>query len=315
MKFRNISRKYFDEAGGDGAAGGGAGEASNWRDGLPDEIKASPALANFEDISQVAKAFVDMKSYQGNSISIPGEDAGDEQRQQFVEKLIEKAPNVMLRPDLDNPEQSRDFYRTMGMPDKSDGYGVPEIKDLPEGVNQDSERLDFFREIAHKAGLTKGQFDKIMSEVITQDISTATSTLESQKAEMESLKQEWGAATDDRLGQALGLMEKTKAPDHLIEAMKNNQLPADIIKWAHSLAVSIGQEGTNLGNSDLSNNGAALTPQEAQDKIDEIYANKDHPFHKGDPAAMKRMVDLVAAKNPGSSKDVNDLRKGMSFTQ
>ena len=58
-----------------------------------------------------------------------------------------------------------------------------------------------------------------------------------------------------------------------------------------------------------------MTPQEAQAKIDEIYANKEHPFHRGDKVAMKRMLELVAAANPGSSTDISELRAtGFEFT-
>ena len=76
MKFMNINRKFYEEANGDG----GNGDGGNWRDSLPDDLKGNAALANFEDVGQMAKSFVDMKSYQGNSIHIPGEDAGDEDR-------------------------------------------------------------------------------------------------------------------------------------------------------------------------------------------------------------------------------------------
>lgn len=312
MKYRNISRRFYEEAGGEGAAGGGGG--ANWRDSLPDDLKANPSLANFEDIGAMAKSFVDLKTYQGNSISIPGEDAGDEARQQFTKKLMEKAPNVMLKPDFDSPEQSVEFYRTMGMPEKSDGYGTPEIKDIPEGVKTDDTRLDFFRGIAHKAGLSKGQFNKIMTEVIQQDIVSSVEGISAQKVEMDGLTKEWGMATEERMEQAKGILEKTGAPESLREALNKRQLPSDLIKWIHGLATSIGSEGTNFGNNDTSANGR-MTPQEAKEKIEEIYANKEHAFHKGDKAAMARMLELVAAANPKASVDLNDLRKGVQFGQ
>ena len=97
-----------------------------------------------------------------------------------------------------------------------------------------------------------------------------------------------------------------------MKAFENGQLSSDFVKWAHGLATSIGSEGTNFGGNDPSID-TRMTPQEAKEKIDEIYANKDHAFHKGDPAAMKRMIELVTAANPNASRDVNDLRKGTSF--
>ncbi len=318
-----IRRGYVyqnEENGGEGTGGEGgppgqgdaAIAAENWRDSLPDEIKANPALANFQDIGQMAKSFIDMKSFQGDSIRIPGQDAGDDDKQKFVEKLVEKAPNLMLKPNFDNPEQTNEFYRTLGKPEKSDQYGTPEIKDLPEGTVQNEDRLAFFRTLAHEANLTKNQFDKIMSEVTKADVVNAQSQMEKQKQEMEGLKQEWGMATDERLSKIETLASKTGAPDHLIEAIKNKSIPADIAKWIYSLSESLGDEGVNLLNNE-NGHDTTMTPAEANDKIQEIYRNKEHPFHKGDPTALKRMIELVAAANPNSSTNINDLYSGRSI--
>ena len=84
MNFNLLKHKYQDEegneSGGTGGSPGGQGDAaanaSNWRDTLPDDLKGNPALANFQDIGQMAKSFVDMKSFQGDSIRVPGQDAG-----------------------------------------------------------------------------------------------------------------------------------------------------------------------------------------------------------------------------------------------
>ena len=307
-----ISRRFYEEQNGEGGEGAAAAAATNWRDSLPDDLKASPALANFEDVGQMAKSFVDMKSYQGNSIHIPGEDAGDEQRQQFVDKLMEKAPNVMLKPDFENQEQSREFYRTMGMPEKADQYEAPQIENMPEGAKQNEERLNFFREVAHEAGLNKGQFAKIMSKVTEADLANAQAAADAQKAGMEGLKKEWGMATQERIDAAISIAERTKAPDHLIEAMKNNAASAEVVKWMHGLSESLGSEGANFVTNEPGGD-SKMTPGEAQEKIDEIYANKEHPFHRGDKAAIDKMLKLVKAANPNQSNDINDLYKGMSF--
>ena len=301
MKIMNIGRKYlYQEENKDGPTGG------NWRDTLPDDIKANASLANFSDIGQMAKSFIEMKSFQGNSIHIPGEDAGDEQRAEFVSKLVDKAPNVMLKPDFNNNEQSKEFYRTLGMPEKSDGYEFTP----PEGAKINDAKVAEFRELAHELGLSKSQFTKFITKVTESDLAEVTAAETTQKSDMEALGQEWGQATKERITQALSIAERTKAPDHVIEAIKKGQLPTDMMKWVHSLSVSIGDEGNNLGDLPDNQDGK-MTPGEAQEKIDEIYANKDHPFFKGNKEAMARMVELVGATNPKASRNVNDLRAGM----
>lgn len=301
MKLMNIGSKYIYQDPEPGTSG-------NWRDALPDEIKADASLANFQDIGQMAKSFIDMKSYQGNSIHIPGEDAGEDQREAFINKLLDKAPNVMMRPDFNNIEQSKEFYRTLGMPEKADGYEFTP----PKGKKIDEDKVNQFRTLAHDVGLTKIQFDKFISAVTESDINESAAAEASQKESMEALNKEWGMATPERMSQALSIAERTGAPDHLIESIKEGRMPVDMVKWFHSLSVSIGDEGNNLGNLPPTNNGV-MTPAEAKEKVDEIYKNRDHPFHKGDKEAMKRMIELVGFANPEASKDVDALRSGMSF--
>lgn len=302
MKIMNVGRKYLYQESEPSSSG------SNWRDALPDEIKADASLANFQDMGQMAKSFIEMKSYQGNSIHVPGEDAGDEARETFIAKLLDKAPNVMLRPDFNNTEQSKEFYRTLGMPDKADGYEFTP----PEGKKIDNEKVNQFRALAHDMGLTKGQFTKFITAVTESDVSEAEAAEAAQKESMDALNKEWGMATSERISQALSIAERTKAPDQVIESIKEGKMDVEMVKWIHSLSVSIGDEGNNLGNLPPTNNGKMI-PAEAQEKIDEIYNNKEHPFHKGDKVAMKHMLELVGAAHPEASKDLNNLRSGASF--
>jgi hypothetical protein len=303
-----VETQEGDKDGGDANA-----PTENWRDALPDDIKGSASLAVFDDVGQMAKGFVELKSYQGNSLRIPGEDAGDDDRKQFVDKLLDKVPSVMLRPDFDNQDQSREFYRTLGMPAESSGYEMPELNDVPEGVNANSDKMDFFRGIAHEAGLSKGQFNQVMAKVIEHDLADAQGQLDEHKLAMEGLNSEWGMATKERLAATLDIAKKTKAPDSLVEALQKNQLPVDLVKWIHGLSVSIGSESNQIGTADDSIAGR-MTPAEAQEKINEIYANKNHAFHRGDKAAMNKMLELVQSSNPSASTDVNDLRRGTSFS-
>lgn len=302
MKIMNIGRKYLYQDEEPGAAGG------NWRDALPDDIKGNASISTFADVGQMAKSFIEMKSYQGNSIHIPGEDAGDEQRAQFIEKLINKAPNVMMKPDFTDPKQSTEFYRTLGMPEKADGYEYTP----PEGKQIDTNKVAQFRELAHSIGLSKTQFTDFITKITESDIADADAAIATQKNAMGELNKEWGMATKERVDAAISIAERTKAPDHVIESIKKGELAPDMVKWIHSLSVSIGNEGNNLGDLPDTQN-SSMTPAEAKEKIAEIYANPDHPFKKGDKDAMAQMIKLVAASNPGISTDVNDLRTGMSF--
>ena len=285
----------------------------NWRSGLSDDLKGDAALSNFDDVSGLAKAFIDTKAYQGASVHIPGEDAGEDAVKEFNQKILDKVPGVMVRPNMEDGDQSREFYRSAGMPEKADGYDAPDIEGMKDGMKADDSRLVFFRETAHKYGLNKQQFAGVMKDVIENDMAGVSAKMETQTNELVALDKEWGAAADERKTAARGIAEKTGAPEGLLKAFDNNALPADLVKWLHGLSVSIGGEG-NVHNNNENGQGGKMTPAEAKEKIAEIYANRDHDFHKGKPDAMKRMIELVAISSPDASKDVNDLRKGGVFT-
>lgn len=302
-----LKYKLKEEAA-EGSEGSEGSVVANWRDSLPEDLKGSASLANFSDIPALAKSYTELVSYQGASIRIPGEDAGDEQRTEFVNKLLDKVPNVMLKPDLDSPEQTREFYRTMGMPAEAKDYGSPDA----DGTDINSDRVTAFQEIAHKAGLSKDQFKAQITEILAQDVAESEAATKAQEEGLEGLYKEWGLATDERMNQALLIAQKTGAPEYMIEAMKEKNLPADVLQWIYGISEAIGQgEGTNLANNDASEQGR-MTPDEANAKIQEIMGNQKHPYFHGDKNAMMKMLELQAAANPGASTDVNDLRRGMT---
>lgn len=285
----------------------------NWRNSIADEdMRANKALANFDTLDDAIKGYIDLKSYQGNSLHIPGEDTNEEQRAEFANKLVEKVPSVMLRPDPDNADQTKEFYRSAGMPEESSGYEAPEVE-LPDGMKKNEDRLEFFKGLAHESGLNKSQFKKIMEGVEKADIETTISAQESHQKATDALNTEWGAAADERKQAALNIAEKTGAPESLVEAIKSGTVPPELTKWIYGLSTAIGSEGTNLANNQQTKPGK-MTPDEAKDKIAEIYANKEHPFHKSDLRAQKKMLELVVLANPGASSDVNELRTGTSFS-
>ena len=48
--------------------------------------------------------------------------SGEADKTAFLEKLINNAPNVMLKPDFSEQTQSQEFYRTIGKPEEFSKY-------------------------------------------------------------------------------------------------------------------------------------------------------------------------------------------------
>ena len=283
-------------------------EEGNWRDSLPDEIKGSEALANFEDVGSLAQGFIEAKSYQGASVRIPGEDAGDEARREFTDKLVTKVPTLMYKPNLEDQEQSVEFYRSLGMPETPDKYEVPEIE-APDNVEIKTDKIEGFREIAHKHGLTAAQFKGIMGDIVNADIQEAQQAAEGVQANQEAIKEKFGHAYKENMGKITNMLEKTEAPSVLVEAVKNGQVGVETIQWMYQMGKQMGGEGLDFTDADDSTTrAAAMTPDEAKAAIDEINNNKEHPYWIGvgdeKKRAIDRMIQLQTFANPGATLEM-----------
>lgn len=272
-------------------------------------MKGNEALANFEDVGALAKGFIDAKAYQGASIKIPGEDAGEEAHTAFRQKLLDKVPTLMSKPNLENQEQSVDFYRSLGMPEKSDGYEIPK-PDMPDGIEIKSGKAEAFRAIAHKHGLTAAQFKGVMGDVMAADIVDAQASLTDTAANMTAIKEKFGHAFSDNMQKINTLLTKTGAPANLVEEVKNGSVGSDVVNWLYQMGKQMGGEGFNFLDleSDESRRGPTMTPDEALSAIDEINNNPDHAYWKGTGEEKKRatdrMVQLMKFAHPSAATEM-----------
>ena len=83
------------DGGGDGAPGAAPEAAApapapDWRSAIPEDVRGSPSLQNIESIEDLATQFVNAQGLIGNSIRIPSDNASDEDRAAFRQKLLEK---------------------------------------------------------------------------------------------------------------------------------------------------------------------------------------------------------------------------------
>jgi len=166
-----------------------SGETS-WMDGLDTDIRG----------------FVDSKGY-------PEETVHQDLAKSYynLQKLHAKDPTVVGLPGEDADEETwGSFYKQLGMPSDEGGY-APEFA---EGVEVDEPTLDWFRGVAHKAGLNNKQFN-ILANAHNEQIASLQQKMadanESSTAEQfEALKKDWGAdldanvASGQKLVRALG---------------------------------------------------------------------------------------------------------------
>lgn len=238
--------------------GTGAGGAVDWRAGLPEDIRADESIAAFKDAGELARAF---KEAQANSLRIPGENAGDDQRKAFRDQLRAKVPTLLELPadpkELEAVEGR--IFEQLGRPKDSKGYALPAETKLPEG-------FDLAPIVAQAAefGLTKKQFEALAKKAMTTH-----EALKGEEMKLHAeLRQELGLAYEERVAAARATAEKFGVPADIAKTLPPGQLRvwAQVAKAVASEPVQVAGQG----------GGGALTPGEAAAQISEILANPDY---------------------------------------
>jgi hypothetical protein len=246
----------------------------NWKDSLPDDLKADPSLSSIMDIQSLAKSYV------------------------HGQKMIGK-DKIIIPDKFATDEDWNKVYQKLGLPESPDKYDIK----IPEGMDEDF--VKGFKEIAVKNGILPRQADKLF-EFYNSHVEKVISTNEAENKKffeesVNGLKKEWGQAYERKLQAASGLFNQIADEESKKvfneSGIGNNPV---VIKMFAKLAEQMGEDkfvnANNLGSM-------GLTPSEAQQKINEIYGNKDHPYynkshpsHKDALNEMTKLFEAVAVK-------------------
>lgn len=234
-------------------------EQSNWREGLSAEYKENPSLKDFQDINALAKAHIDTKAMVGKMVRIPGEDASVDDVQAFKDKLLAVDMGVIPTPDLNDPAEAAAYYLKMGAPENAEGYSPVE--------GMQAERFAALAQMAHAAGISDKQFQQVAQGMVAGDSTSNNAIIEGREAGMATLKGEWGEAYAQKFARAQRLAEATKAPESLVEAIREGNIDAATMRWLDGVAASIGGEGTNLQELDTVTNDTRDDLEHQRDEL------------------------------------------------
>lgn len=282
---RNLSDRQFHSQLTDGTEGGGGTPPptglpslpDKWFDNLPAEFKGEESLKSITDFNGLIKSYVHAQKMVGaEKIPVPGKHATD--------------------------EDWKNVYTKLGLPKDVASYQM----ETPKDMEFDADFVANFKESALKNGILPKQANGLMNFFGESMKAKAAETAKKTEAEVEaginSLKTEWGAAFNDNLNIARLAVNKLGNPelkDYLEKSgLGNNHM---VIKLFSSVGKFLKEE-KQLDLGGVSNFQNALTPSEAQKKIDAIladpmgpYYNAEHVNHKN---AVKELQDLFAYAHP-----------------
>ena len=255
----------------------------NWRDQLPEDLRAAPSLANFTDIAGLAASYVNAKSLQGSSIQIPTASASAEKRANFKKRLREAAPDLIDIPEDGNDDDWNAVYTKLGAPDKLEGYELPE----------DLAHLAHIRDLAFESKMTKKQYKRALEKAAASDRENREGMTVARQSNRDELQTKWGVAMEPKLSRILKVAELQGAPSEFQEAIKRGDVPPSMLYFLDKVSDALSGEGSELSEQSPTQS-ARMTPEAVQAEIQDILDNKEYweASSKRRPFLMKRMMEL-----------------------
>ena len=258
-----------------------------WMESLSDELKGDEGLKKFESVESLAKSYKNLEALKGNSIRIAGPDASEEDRAAIYQKVMKHMPELMLKPNPEAPEQMREFYSMLGVPEDTSGYGY-------DGTGLNEELVGELRALAKDTNMTKTQWKAYVKRMDEMSEMTTQQREESRVRMGAELKTEWGMAFEDRYSVVEKFMQENPGLG-TVESLNPEQM-----KTYYSLSKSLlgkPQAGTQPPPR------GAITPDEARAQIKEL---ENHPaFMSNNPSdrmehmrLIKKRIELMRYANP-----------------
>ena len=251
----------------------------SWRDNLPEDLRGEASLDAVKDFPTLIKNYVNAQKMVGaDKVVVPGEAATEE--------------------ELNN------FYSAIGRPDKPDDYGVKPLDEMPEGFPYQEELAQGFASEAHKLGLTTKQTQGLFNWFLNMEVDAFNGINkdreeEKQNAEL-ALRKEFGKAYDEKMKAAQSLIRKY-ADDEAFKHLEDSGFGNDpkVVKLIARIAQEFSEDRLKGDGTGVF---GAMSPPEAQAKIQELqadkdfsdaYMNKKNPGHAGAVARMEALYKLA----------------------
>ena len=256
--------------------------AASWKSALRTDLRDSPLAKKFDDTPDGLNKALESHAN--------------------LEKLLghEKVP---IPKDVNDIEGWNRFSKAMGIPDKAQGYGLPDatLPDSMKGITIDKNK---FAEVVHAHKLTPAQAKglwQVYNEINIDNYKQAMDKHSKQLGEtVNRLKGEWGDAynTNVELGQMVinKFSDDQEMNDYLTSIL--SQDPRGI-----KFLAKVGDQFAENKVGEFQMKKFTLGPEEAQNEVDKLTRDLDGPYmntkgkftEKEHRAAIDRVNSLIAS--------------------
>jgi hypothetical protein len=273
-----------------------------WATTLPEPLQASPYLKGSDTPEAFVEQITNAAAHMGNSIRIPGPDADDAANLEFRNKAIERIPGLMHTPDPEDGDAVKAILGRLGTPESADSYR------LPEGVNIEGEALGSLKAQAHAVGLTQSQFESQVKAMHEGQTAAETERLNNLAAGRETLRQEWGGAFNERMGEIAGFLKSDKdTPPDIVTAFDSDNLDATALRWLHKMSL-LGEESSQVAGQERAH---TVTATEAMEQLAEVEKRIFAPGAASDPMYqtwVSKRNELMLLAYPDSVTSIDSMR-------
>ncbi len=250
-----------------------------WKDKVGNDFANSPTLSKFDDTPE------GLKNAMASHLNL--------------EKLLghEKVP---LPKGPEDVEGRARFNKALGVPERSDGYNLPDPS-LPGEMSKLTFDKNAFAQVAHDHNLTPDQATGLWNKYVELSGNIyqkhSTELQASLDKTMNALRAEWGDAYASKVELAEMVINKFAG-----DKDAGDYITAVLSKDAKSLKflASIGEQFAENKVGEFKNAKYALTPDEAEAEYTKILSDPNHPYlnekatHKEHEAAIEYVNRLIS---------------------
>jgi hypothetical protein len=266
---------------------------TDWRASMPETVRSWDEAKNAQTPEDFWNQIANHRSLVGRSVQIPTGDASEEDREKFFGRMKQHFPDITKAPNYDDPETLREVRRRMGMPETPDKYIQPSFE-VPEGAKVDEAKLSRLSTLAHEAGLTQSQYEKLIGTTMGEGLQTAAEQTRLFKEELSSLKKEWGMAFEEKSAAA------EKIRQEYFDFIPPEAMNAASRRAMEKIAKQFGAEGHSLTDTADKVRPQSLTPSEARQRAAEIMGDKNGPYwdirnpmHKHTKEKYRKLLEIA----------------------